>query len=287
MIPSNPSPNFATAFSPFSPAGRATVGEESRELKGSPLQAVEAPAQPARAENRRGPDERPAEVEERERLRDPRRESQQQASQEQAAEQRQQEQDRRQIEQLAARDREVRAHEQAHAAVGGQYAGAPQFTFKRGPDGLNYAVAGEVKISTGAVANDPEATIAKAQQIRRAALAPSEPSPQDRRVAAEAVQLELNARAQLQELRREEARIEETRIEEAQLAEELEARKQEEARLEAQRRESTQRDARDAEEAAGRLAEFNNRSIDINRRLIDIGVAAPLNPAGRLFDQIV
>ncbi|MFT5083531.1 MAG: hypothetical protein ACI9Y1_001576 [Lentisphaeria bacterium] len=100
------------------------------------------------------------------------------------------------IQQLSARDTEVRAHEQAHAAIGGQYAGAPSFTFQRGPDGVNYAVGGEVSISVGR-ASTPQETIQKAQVIKRAALAPADPSPQDRRVAAEASQLEINARKEL------------------------------------------------------------------------------------------
>lgn len=101
------------------------------------------------------------------------------------------------IRELAARDREVRAHEQAHAAVGGSYAGAPKYQFERGPDGVNYAVGGEVPIDVGPAAT-PEQTIAKAQTIRRAALAPAEPSPQDRQVAQESIQLEAAARQELQ-----------------------------------------------------------------------------------------
>ena len=50
------------------------------------------------------------------------------------------------IRDLSARDREVRAHEQAHASVGGQYAGAASFTYQRGPNGVSYAVGGEVPI---------------------------------------------------------------------------------------------------------------------------------------------
>ena len=100
------------------------------------------------------------------------------------------------INRLAARDKEVRAHEQAHAAVGGQYAGAPSYTYERGPNGVRYAVAGEVPIDVGAEAT-PEETIRKAQIVRRAALAPAEPSPQDRRVAAQASQLEAGARQEL------------------------------------------------------------------------------------------
>ncbi len=100
------------------------------------------------------------------------------------------------IRSLAARDREVRAHEQAHAAVGGQYAGAPSYQFERGPDGVNYAVGGEVRIDVSKAAS-PQETILKMQIVRRAALAPAEPSAQDRRVAAEASAREAEARQAL------------------------------------------------------------------------------------------
>lgn len=111
----------------------------------------------------------------------------------------QEEADKVVLDQLKARDREVRLHEAAHAAVGGRYAGSPSYQYQRGPDGRNYAVGGEVGISTGAVSGDPQATIEKARVIRAAALAPAEPSSQDRRVAAEAAQLELNARNELRQ----------------------------------------------------------------------------------------
>lgn len=113
------------------------------------------------------------------------------------------------LEQLRARDREVRVHEAAHAAVGGPYAGAASFQYQRGPDGRNYAVEGEVSISTSPVPGDPQATIEKARTIRAAALAPAEPSAQDRRVAAEAAQMEAEARAELQAQTRQEQAAEE------------------------------------------------------------------------------
>ncbi|NMM45730.1 hypothetical protein HH303_14635 [Rhodospirillaceae bacterium KN72] len=101
------------------------------------------------------------------------------------------------VDDLQQRDAEVRRHEQAHAAVGGQYAGAPSYEYERGPDGQFYAVGGEVSIDTSAIPGDPEATIAKMQQVRRAALAPAQPSAQDRRVATEAQQALVEARAEL------------------------------------------------------------------------------------------
>lgn len=114
----------------------------------------------------------------------------------------QQQADQQLIQQLRARDREVRTHEQAHAAVGGRYAGTPQYEFKRGPDGAQYAVGGEVSISTSKVSGDPQATLEKARVIRAAALAPAEPSAQDRRVAAKASQMEIEARVEIQEVER-------------------------------------------------------------------------------------
>jgi len=87
---------------------------------------------------------------------------------------------------LTARDREVRVHEQAHAAVGGALAGSPTYSYTRGPDGRSYVTDGEVSIDTAPVAGDPQATLAKMDQVRRAALAPAEPSAQDMRVAAQA-----------------------------------------------------------------------------------------------------
>ncbi|MDP3815501.1 putative metalloprotease CJM1_0395 family protein [Pseudomonas sp.] len=109
------------------------------------------------------------------------------------------------IAKLSKRDQEVRAHEQAHAAVGGRYAGAPSYTFSHGPDGKRYAVGGEVSIDSGPVPNDPEATLRKMEIVLRAALAPAEPSAQDLRIAAQAQVQIAAASAELNELQRSEA----------------------------------------------------------------------------------
>ncbi len=89
------------------------------------------------------------------------------------------------LDDMKARDKEVRIHEQQHQSVGGQYASQPSYTYETGPDGKKYVTDGEVQISMGEL-DDPDATIAKMEQVRKAALAPSEPSAQDRKVAAEA-----------------------------------------------------------------------------------------------------
>lgn len=117
----------------------------------------------------------------------------------------QEQQDRQKLAELSSRDADVRAHEQAHASVGGAYAGSPSYTMQRGPDGKSYAVGGEVGIDVSAVPNDPAATISKMEVVMRAALAPADPSAQDRRVAAEAQGLAAAARAELAKQRRTDA----------------------------------------------------------------------------------
>ncbi|AOY87057.1 hypothetical protein BKP64_02030 [Marinobacter salinus] len=103
----------------------------------------------------------------------------------------------KQLTELKARDREVRAHEAAHQAVGGQYAGAMSLTYERGPDGAQYAVGGEVSIDIAPVEGNPQATIEKMRVVRAAAMAPAEPSGQDRAVAAQAMQAILQAQGEL------------------------------------------------------------------------------------------
>lgn len=104
------------------------------------------------------------------------------------------------VEELKQRDTEVREHEQAHLSAAGSYArGGASFEYERGPDGRNYAVRGEVQIDTSPVPDDPEATIRKMQVVYAAALAPAEPSAQDRRVAEQAQARIRAAQAELAE----------------------------------------------------------------------------------------
>ncbi len=116
------------------------------------------------------------------------------------------EEEQQKVQELKSRDREVRQHEQAHMAAAGGYArGGPSYEYTTGPDNRRYATGGEVSIDTSKVADDPAATIRKAQIIYRAAMAPAEPSSQDRSVASEAKQMESEARRELAESRRSEA----------------------------------------------------------------------------------
>jgi hypothetical protein len=115
------------------------------------------------------------------------------------------EDERRELEELKATDRKVRQHEMAHlAASQGIAMSGANFEYKRGPDGVNYAVGGDVKIDVSKE-SDPEKTVDKARRIVTAALAPADPSPQDRQVAARARMMELNAQMELQKERQKEA----------------------------------------------------------------------------------
>jgi|GEM_PF-577343 len=105
------------------------------------------------------------------------------------------------VQEMKARDREVRAHEQAHKNVGGRHAGAISFSYQKGPDGQQYAVGGGVPIDMSPEAS-PEATIAKMRVVIAAALAPADPSGPDRAIAQAAqgqlIQATAGARAERQ-----------------------------------------------------------------------------------------
>lgn len=102
------------------------------------------------------------------------------------------------VKELKKIDREVRSHEQAHLAAAGDLAtGGASFTYTSGPDGRRYATAGEVNIDISPVKGNPKQTIKKMQQVRRAALAPADPSGQDRAVAAKAAREIAKAQAEL------------------------------------------------------------------------------------------
>lgn len=105
---------------------------------------------------------------------------------------------KQQINQLKQIERKVEAHEQAHKSVGGQFAGAMSFSYTKGPDGRRYKTGGEVSISVPS-GDDPQKLIGQLMQVKRAALAPSDPSAQDIKVAS-MVQAKLQiARAKMRE----------------------------------------------------------------------------------------
>jgi len=90
-----------------------------------------------------------------------------------------------QIAKLKQTEEKVKAHEAAHKAVGGNLASSASYSYTRGPDGRSYITGGEVQIDMSD-GRTPQETISRMQQVIRAALAPSDPSGQDRAVAAAA-----------------------------------------------------------------------------------------------------
>lgn len=109
-----------------------------------------------------------------------------------------------QVAKLQARDTAVRRHEAAHiAAGGGVIKSGANFIYQSGPDKKLYAIGGEVAIDT-APEDTPQRTIPKMQTVRRAALAPSDPSGTDYQVAATASMMEMQARMELSLLLKEE-----------------------------------------------------------------------------------
>jgi len=109
--------------------------------------------------------------------------------------------ERNEVQKLEKTDREVRAHENAHMAAGaGLVRGSVSYEYQRGPDGNLYAVGGEVSIDTSEE-QDPEDTVRKMQRVKAAALAPADPSPQDRRVAMQAAMKAAMAQVEIAEKR--------------------------------------------------------------------------------------
>lgn len=171
-IPVEPFSDFEKDRAEISDAARAAFGDlalaadrESAEKNGSRSPAVASPTGAAVPDGGEGPDGlTPAE--------------------------------REQVQELRERDREVRAHEQAHlAAAGGAAAGGASYTYQLGPDGQRYAVGGEVPIQVTSGSSDPDSRIEHARRVRAAALAPADPSGADLAVAARASREIAEARA--------------------------------------------------------------------------------------------
>jgi len=188
----------------------------------------------------------------------------QQAAEQNAIDQRRLEEELQTIRELAQRDREVRNHEQAHQAVGGQYAGAMSLTYTTGPDGKRYAVAGEVSIDISPVPGNPEATMDKAERIRRAALAPAEPSAQDRAVAAQATQLQIDAQTELRQMERE---AREAAAQDSEESRSISSEQDDQRAEAANRSEESEEDGRDQADEDAR--ERQNRLLDSTRDITD------------------
>ena len=289
-VPSDAESTSTTSFTPVTEVEETPKGQQEDVTQGvEERRAIDQQRTQSRNNERQSEDQQQTEQQQQERQEQRAvEESQvdralQARRQEESAEQRQLEAELQQIRKLAERDREVRAHEQAHASVGGEFAGAINVSTERGPDGQNYAVAGEVSIDVSKVANDPQATLDKSQVIRNAALAPADPSSQDRRVAALANQLAVEARADIEELAREEVAQEAQESEESR--DQQQAREMsEEERLEAKEKAQIEQQQSQlvADSAAAELFELNEDLTRVRTKLqeisqLDDSVGAILN----------
>ena len=103
-------------------------------------------------------------------------------------------------------EQKVKAHELAHKTVGGELAGAVRYKYTKGPDGRLYVTGGEVplRLEKG---KTPQETVEIANRVKRAALAPLNPSSQDRAVAAKAAAMEIQARIEMMAERNDERNV--------------------------------------------------------------------------------
>jgi len=182
------------------------------------------------------------------------------------------------VRELAQRDREVRQHEMAHKSAAGSAAGAISYEYQRGPDGRLYAIGGEVSIRLSPPSNDPAEVQRYAEQILRAALAPAEPSGQDRQVAAQARSMIAEAQAELAqqagETEEANAATEESREADARTEERSNTSRTEDVQgdIEAQK----ERAAESLAEFQQNLAEVSNRLAEVNQKLVQLGVLEEL-----------
>jgi len=101
------------------------------------------------------------------------------------------------IERLKNRDKEVRTHESSHSNNPELIKiGSAQFDYTIGPDGKAYATGGKVTLATG-IARTPEDALAKAEALKKASMAPGEPSSQDFQALSAAQSMEYEARNQI------------------------------------------------------------------------------------------
>lgn len=98
---------------------------------------------------------------------------------------------------MERKDRAVRAEEYAKAARLGQHGrGSPRFKFETGPNGHRYATEGQLAVNTRE-GSTPEVSIRKARAIKSASLTVGKVTTTDRKMAAQALLLEMQARSKI------------------------------------------------------------------------------------------
>lgn len=108
------------------------------------------------------------------------------------------------IKRLQEQENNVISHERSHMQSGGEFSGSPSYLYTRGPDGKVYISGGEVKMYVPAT-DDYDKLIQSLQKVKRAAMAPPDPSPQDSKTAAMASAKEASVRQEIAKMRAKEA----------------------------------------------------------------------------------
>ncbi len=106
--------------------------------------------------------------------------------------------EQKEIEKIRKNSRNVKRRELVYRAVVGNHVrGAVSFQYETGPDGMKYATAGHTAIDTRPIINNPEASIRKAQAIKRTKI--------DQSVNVEVEKMEREARLAIKEKQRKES----------------------------------------------------------------------------------
>lgn len=87
------------------------------------------------------------------------------------------------LEKFKQADANIRSHEQIHATIG-QTTAPISYNYQQGPDGKMYAVGGSVRMDVS-IPDDPKAAAFKLDQIKKAALGPSDLSGADTTIATQ------------------------------------------------------------------------------------------------------
>lgn len=99
---------------------------------------------------------------------------------------------------LEQSQREVMAEQIRQSQIAGSYARPiAEFAHELGPDGSRYAVDVTLSFDTSVAGEEPEELLEKAETVRRAALASSDPNTQELMVAAKAAMMATMARARM------------------------------------------------------------------------------------------
>ena len=100
--------------------------------------------------------------------------------------------------QLELSQTQIQRHVESHLAVTvtTQHSSPPNYQYSS-LDGELYVVSDDVVFDTSSEPNDPQATLEKAQLIRMASMAPTDPTPQDRKASQQAIMMAAQEKSEI------------------------------------------------------------------------------------------